>query len=303
MDKAHVVRWRWVLAGVALLCLARGAVAKEDDPRQRIRDAREKIKVAVKACRDAAKEGQDPDFDDLRSAMASLAVDAPGLRALAKYQDHKEAWVALLAVRAIAGAPAKLQLLAGRILASRVDPRYLTDERRLVYIETVRGLGRSGYLGGVKTMMKTLDRPLDSTVSHAIVEAFGRLGDPQVVAKLQNRLTSGVSASLRGPNAGSQAGKRGRSLREGTGLLGGKNNATVVCAKVIWSLAEDIQPVDERKVSIEIYETLAKLLGKRFGGWKEIDRHLREHEKELKKAILAAQKKLRQQEKTIAKLR
>jgi hypothetical protein len=303
MMKACVARTnRLALVTVALLCL--GSVSfGEEDARKRIRETKEGIKASIKACRKAEKAGETVEFDGLREQFASLAVDARGLQALAEYQDHPTDWVALLAVRALAEAPDRLRLLEGKILVTRVDARYMKDDRRPVYVERVRALGRTGYLGAVGPLQKALIRTKDPAVCLAIVEALGRLGDPSVVKPLLDRLNTGAGANLRGKEAGSQARRRSQNPRQQKGPDGKKNNVKVTLrGKLIETLAADVQPADDKKVVNEIYATIEKLLGERISGWHAIDRYVREHRADLKKAEAGVRKKRREQEKEISKL-
>ena len=290
------------LAGTAVLLLA-GVAFGADDARTRIRETNERIKDCVEACRDAQRAARPAPTAELRAELESLAGDAEGLKALAKYLDHPADFVAFLAVRAIAGAPEALRLAAGRILAARVDSRYLTDERQVVYVETVRALGRTGYLGGVEPLLKTLNRTRDADVCQAIVEALGRLGDVRAVAVLHDRLNTGTSANLRGPAAGSAARRRSQNPRQAKGLGGSKNNVAVTAGgELIETLAEDRQPVDEKGVTDEIYATLSKLLGAEFTSWHAVDEFRRENKKELKAAEAAAERTRREQDREASQL-
>ena len=293
-------------AGVALvmvLLLAGSAVAEENS-RERIRETQGRIEAVVGRCEAALKADGAPPIDELREAMKSLASDAEGLKALAKYLDHKRDYVAVLAVRAIGEAPKALALYSGKLLTARLTVRYFRPDRRLVYLESVRAVGRTGYLGAGPVLLKALDRLTDPIARKAAVEAIGEIGDPRSIRTLHARLSSGTSVNLRGPNVGTGRRSRAQNPREQTGLGGAKNNRTVqLGGGFVETVEADSQPVDEDEVVNTVYAVLSELLDRQFTSWHTIDRYLRDNNAELKKAVALTEKKAREQEREIARMR
>jgi hypothetical protein len=294
-------RARAVVLAITLFLLARAALA-EDDEKARVKEAGKRIRDLITDCRKALRSGEEPPVDALKQEFAPLAGGPEGQKALAKYAGHSEGYVALLAVQALDSAPAEWKPCVGRLLVRYADPRYLTEERRIVFVETVRVLGRSGYLGAVDPLLKVLGRTQDPKACQAAVEALGLLGDPRAVPVLHDRLNTGTSVNLRGPGVGSEQRRRGMNPNQQKGLGGQKNNVKIVAGQLIESIASDSQPVDEEAVVNEIYETISSLLGEEFTSWHAVDRFLREHRRELKKAEDLAKRRRREQEREISGL-
>lgn len=286
----------------AAACLIPTADAKES-PRARLAAAEERIEKVITRLREAKKKEKPLPVKELTAAMEALTAleTRAALARAAKYLYHRDVDVACRAVAGLVATKGDWRLLAGSHLAKRADYRHYRPERHEVYVAVVRGIARTGYLGGHEVLAKALGKSRVAEVILEISRALVDLGDKRAIPTLfdfadwnRGKNESFSRAKIRKHSDNQSVRSKPEVRNSGNGKDRQTNRHTTAGT-------EPAAPA-EKEVIGKVYRMLFELMGREFKTWEALVEHMQKNRKEIEKLGLDSAAGEKKQTKKIAGL-